>query len=157
MLSITTLIIAAVFFIILLLVSIFVPNPITWLMTLALGGIGREGANGADEGRILQGQDRAVRHDAAEEMLLLIADADLQRGLDLLAVLEVGVDGAGAGLFQGFLFLAELARVKEADRMPPAALLRHQATDDVGAVLRPPPALLHPKSKNQNDSRIGFL
>ena len=39
MLSITTLIIAAVFFIILLLVSIFVPNPITWLMTLALGAV----------------------------------------------------------------------------------------------------------------------
>ena len=39
MLSLTTLIIAAVFFIILLLVSIFVPNPITWLMTLALGAV----------------------------------------------------------------------------------------------------------------------
>lgn len=39
MLSLTTLIIAAVIIIALLLVSIFIPNPITWLMTVVLGAV----------------------------------------------------------------------------------------------------------------------
>lgn len=39
MISLTTLIIAGAFTIILLLVSIFFPNPITWIMTLILGAV----------------------------------------------------------------------------------------------------------------------
>lgn len=39
MISLTTLIIAAVIVIALLLFSVFVPNPITWMMTIALGAV----------------------------------------------------------------------------------------------------------------------
>ena len=39
MISLTTLIIAAVIVIALLLFSVFVPNPITWIMTIALGAV----------------------------------------------------------------------------------------------------------------------
>ncbi|UOO82135.1 hypothetical protein LVJ83_01250 [Uruburuella testudinis] len=39
MISLTTIIMAAVFTVILLLVSLFVPNPITWVMTLILGAL----------------------------------------------------------------------------------------------------------------------
>ncbi|MFV2029424.1 hypothetical protein [Neisseria sp. S1] len=39
MISLTTLIIAAVFTIVLLLVSLALPNPITWLMTIAMGAL----------------------------------------------------------------------------------------------------------------------
>ncbi len=39
MISLTTLIIAGGFLLVLLLVSIFVPNPITWIMTLVLGAV----------------------------------------------------------------------------------------------------------------------
>lgn len=39
MISLTTLVIAATFTVLLLLISIFMPNPITWLMTLILGAV----------------------------------------------------------------------------------------------------------------------